>query len=56
MQAIHLKKDPKISKTLGVARCLVEHFRKSELARSKLKNKQKQWGTTEHKLVQDVPV
>ncbi|XP_049331875.1 E3 SUMO-protein ligase ZBED1-like [Astyanax mexicanus] len=51
-----LKKDPQVNKTLGAARSLVEHFRRSELASSKLKQKQKQWGTAEHKLIQDVPV
>lgn len=51
-----LKKDPQINKTLGAARCLVEHFRRSELASRKLKDKQKQWGTAEHKLIQDVAV
>lgn len=47
-------KHPQISKALGAARCLVEHFKRSELASSKLKTKQKQMGTPEHKLVQDV--
>ncbi|KAK1900659.1 Zinc finger BED domain containing protein 1 [Dissostichus eleginoides] len=47
-------KHPQISKALGAARCLVEHFKSSELASSKLKTKQKQMGTPEHKLVQDV--
>ncbi|XP_061578646.1 zinc finger BED domain-containing protein 4-like isoform X2 [Cololabis saira] len=47
-------KHPQIIKTLGAARCLVEHFRKSELASSKLRAKQKQMGTPEHKLIQDV--
>ncbi|XP_076849046.1 E3 SUMO-protein ligase ZBED1-like isoform X2 [Brachyhypopomus gauderio] len=51
-----LKKDPQINKTLGAARCLVEHFRRSELASSKLKQKQKLWGTADHKLIQDVPI
>ena len=51
-----LKKDPQIDKALVAARCLVEHFKRSELTSSKLKNKQKQWGTAEHKLIQDVSV
>ena len=51
-----LKKDPNINKALGATRGLVEHFRKGELASSKLKEKQKQWGTPEHKLIQDVSV
>ncbi|XP_035500943.2 zinc finger BED domain-containing protein 4-like [Scophthalmus maximus] len=51
-----LEKNPMIDKTLGAARCLVKHFKKSELASSKLKQKQKQWGTAEHTLIQDVPV
>lgn len=51
-----LEKNPMIDKTLGAARCLVKHFKKSELASSKLKQKQKQWGTAEHTLIPDVPV
>lgn len=47
-------KHPQISKTLAAARCLVEHFKRSELASSKLKTKQKQMGTKEHTLIQDV--
>lgn len=50
----HALKHPQITKTLGAARCLVEHFKKSELASSKLKTKQKQMGTPENKLIQDV--
>ncbi|KAI2657478.1 E3 SUMO-protein ligase ZBED1 [Labeo rohita] len=42
-------KDKGIERAVGVARCLVEHFKKN-----KLKEKQKQMGTPEHKLVQDV--
>lgn len=49
-----LKKEHQTSKILGAARCPVEHFRRSELASSKLKNKQKQCGTADHKLIQDV--
>lgn len=51
-----LKKDPQIIRALGAARSLVEHFKKSELASSKLKDKQKQWGTAQNKLIQDVSV
>lgn len=51
-----LVKDPQISKALGAARWLVEHFRKSELANSMLKNKQKQNGTAQHKLIQYVSI
>lgn len=47
-------KQPQISKAVGAARCLVEHFKKSELASTALKNKQNQMGAPEHKLVQDV--
>lgn len=47
-------KDKNIERAVGAARCLVEHFKKSELACSKLKEKQKQMDTPEHKLVQDV--
>lgn len=50
----HALKHPQISKALGAARCLVEHFKRSKLASSKLKTKQKQMATPEHKLVQDV--
>ncbi|XP_074535564.1 E3 SUMO-protein ligase ZBED1-like [Halichoeres trimaculatus] len=50
----HALKQTQITKTLGAARCLVAHFRKSELASSKLKTKQQQMGTPEHKLIQDV--
>uniref|UniRef100_A0A8C1N977 HAT C-terminal dimerisation domain-containing protein n=1 Tax=Cyprinus carpio TaxID=7962 RepID=A0A8C1N977_CYPCA len=47
-------KNTGIQRAVGAARCLVEHFKKSEQACSKLKDKQKQMGTPEHKLVQDV--
>ncbi|XP_051958615.1 E3 SUMO-protein ligase ZBED1-like [Xyrauchen texanus] len=47
-------KEPSINKATGAARNLVEHFRRSELANSKLKKKQQQMYTTEHKLIQDV--
>ena len=50
----HALEIPQISKALGAARCLVEHFKRSELTASKLKMKQKQLVTPEHKLVQDV--
>ena len=50
----HALKNPQISKALGASRSLVEHFKRSELAASNLKLKQKQMGTPEHKLVQDV--
>lgn len=43
-----------IAKAFGPSRCLVEHFKRSELASTKLKQKQQQMGTTEHKLIQDV--
>ncbi|XP_053316233.1 E3 SUMO-protein ligase ZBED1-like [Spea bombifrons] len=43
-----------IQRAVGAARGLVEHFKKSELASTKLKEKQKQMGTPEHKLLQDV--
>ncbi len=32
----------------------MEHFKRSELANTKLKEKQHQMNTTEHKLIQDV--
>ncbi|XP_065816547.1 E3 SUMO-protein ligase ZBED1-like [Labrus bergylta] len=50
----HALKQTQITKTLGAARCLVEHFKRSELASSKLKTKQQQMGTPEHKLIQNV--
>lgn len=45
-------KHPSIEKAVGAARCLVEHFKKSELANSKLRKKQ--MTTPEHRLVQDI--
>ncbi|XP_034147378.1 zinc finger BED domain-containing protein 4-like [Esox lucius] len=50
----HSLKETSISKALGAARTLVEHFRRSELANTKLKEKQQQMNTPEHKLIQDV--
>ncbi|XP_040297398.1 E3 SUMO-protein ligase ZBED1-like [Bufo bufo] len=47
-------KNAGIDRAVSAARGLVEHFKKSELASTKLKEKQKQMGTAEHKLVQDV--
>ncbi|XP_051580157.1 E3 SUMO-protein ligase ZBED1-like [Myxocyprinus asiaticus] len=47
-------KETSICKALGAARTLVEHFKKSELAHTKLKEKQQQMNTPEHKLIQDV--
>uniref|UniRef100_G3PNR8 Uncharacterized protein n=1 Tax=Gasterosteus aculeatus TaxID=69293 RepID=G3PNR8_GASAC len=47
-------KYPGIEKAVGAARRLVEHFKKSELASSKLREKQQQMNTPEHSLVQDV--
>ncbi|XP_069389205.1 E3 SUMO-protein ligase ZBED1-like [Paralichthys olivaceus] len=47
-------KEPSINKATGAARSLVEHFRRSELANSKLKKKQQQINTAEHKLILDV--
>uniref|UniRef100_UPI003AAD97D9 E3 SUMO-protein ligase ZBED1-like n=1 Tax=Centroberyx gerrardi TaxID=166262 RepID=UPI003AAD97D9 len=49
-----LKNHQAISKCVAAARCLVEHFKKSELACTKLKDKQQQMGTPQHMLVQDV--
>uniref|UniRef100_G3NAN5 HAT C-terminal dimerisation domain-containing protein n=1 Tax=Gasterosteus aculeatus TaxID=69293 RepID=G3NAN5_GASAC len=43
----HALKNPQISKALGASRSLVEHFKRSELAASDLKLKQKQMGTPE---------
>ncbi|KAB5554100.1 hypothetical protein PHYPO_G00046290 [Pangasianodon hypophthalmus] len=50
----HALKQTQISNALGAARALVEHFKKSELASTKLKLKQKQMGTPDHRLIQDV--
>lgn len=52
----HALKNPQITKVIGAARSLVEHFKKNEAASSKLKTKQKQMGQPEHKLLQDVGV
>ncbi|KAM3838253.1 E3 SUMO-protein ligase ZBED1-like [Diretmus argenteus] len=53
-----LKCNQAISKCVAAARCLVEHFKRSELACTKLKAKQKQMGSgdpgDEKMLVQDV--
>uniref|UniRef100_A0A8C1VWD7 HAT C-terminal dimerisation domain-containing protein n=1 Tax=Cyprinus carpio TaxID=7962 RepID=A0A8C1VWD7_CYPCA len=49
-----LKIHQAISKCVASVRCLVEHFKKSELACTKLKEKQKQMGTETYMLVQDV--
>lgn len=49
-------KEPRISKALGAARSLVTYFHSSEVATQKLKLKQEQMGTPQHKLSQDVPV
>ena len=47
-------KESSISRAVGAARSLVEHFRRSELANTKLKSKQQQMNTVQHKLIQDV--
>lgn len=47
-------KETSICKALGAARTLVEHFKRSELAHTKLKEKHQQMNTPEHKLIQDV--
>ncbi|XP_035981203.1 zinc finger BED domain-containing protein 1-like [Fundulus heteroclitus] len=47
-------KNPSIEKAVRAARYLVEHFKKSDLACSKLREKQQQMNTPEHSLVQDV--
>lgn len=49
-----LKSQQAVSKCVAAARGLVEHFNKSELACSKLSVKQKQMGTKENMLMQDV--
>lgn len=50
----HVLKNPQITKAIEAARSLVEHFKKSEAASSKLKTKK--LGQPEHKLIQDVSV
>lgn len=52
----HALKDVQINKALSAARCLVEHFKKSELASTELKAKQQQMGTSQHNLKQDASV
>ncbi|CAM4592048.1 unnamed protein product [Leuciscus chuanchicus] len=52
----HAMVNPVINKALSATRCLVKHIKKSEPATTKLKLKQKQMGTVEHKLIQDVAV
>lgn len=47
-------KDTNISRALGGSRSIVEYFRRSELASAKLKEKQQQMNTKDHKLIQDV--
>uniref|UniRef100_A0A8C5N3T4 BED-type domain-containing protein n=1 Tax=Gouania willdenowi TaxID=441366 RepID=A0A8C5N3T4_GOUWI len=49
-----LKSNKTISSCVASARCLVEHFKKSELPCTKLKEKQQQMGVQQHMLVQDV--
>lgn len=50
----HSLKQTQISNALGAARALVEHFKKSEMATSALKVNQKQMGTPDHRLIQDI--
>ncbi|KAI4818628.1 hypothetical protein KUCAC02_003934 [Chaenocephalus aceratus] len=52
----HALKEPRINKALGAARSLVTYFHSSEVATLKLKLKQEQMGTPQHKLSQDVPI
>lgn len=47
-------KESTISRALGAARQLVEHFKRSELASTKLKMKQEQMHVTKNTLIQDV--
>lgn len=49
-----LKNNKTISSCVATARSLVEHFKKSELACTKLKEKQEQMSVQQHMLVQDV--
>ncbi|KAJ4949074.1 hypothetical protein JOQ06_020592 [Pogonophryne albipinna] len=52
----HALKELRINKALGAARSLVTYFHSSEVATLKLKLKQEQMGTPQHKLSQDVPI
>lgn len=52
----HALKDPQISRALGAARERVSYFHSSDVALLKLKAKQEQMGTPQHKLTQDVAV
>jgi hypothetical protein len=52
----HALKEPRINKALGAARSLAGYFHSSDVATLKLKLKQEQMGTAEHKLTQDVAV
>ncbi|XP_051800523.1 E3 SUMO-protein ligase ZBED1-like [Acanthochromis polyacanthus] len=47
-------KETTISRALGAARQLVEHFKRSELASTKLKMKQEQMNVKQNALIQDV--
>ncbi|XP_063324202.1 E3 SUMO-protein ligase ZBED1-like [Pelmatolapia mariae] len=47
-------KDTTISRALGAARQLVEHFKRSELASTRLKMKQEQMNVKKNTLIQDV--
>uniref|UniRef100_A0A8C4YW19 HAT C-terminal dimerisation domain-containing protein n=1 Tax=Gadus morhua TaxID=8049 RepID=A0A8C4YW19_GADMO len=52
----HALKEPCINKALGAARSLAGYFHSSDVATLKLKLKQEQMGTAQHKLTQDVAV
>lgn len=52
----HALKESRITKTLGAARSLVTYFHSSKVTTLKLKLKQEQMGTPQHKLSQDVPI
>ena len=47
-------KDSNISRAISVSRCVVGFFHNSEMASTKLKAKQKQMGTKQHAMIQDV--
>lgn len=49
-----LRNNSAIAKCVAAARSLVEHFKKSELACTKLKDEQQQMGTPQHMLERDV--
>lgn len=50
----HALKDTTISRAISASRSIVDYFRRSELAHTKLVAKQKQMNSPEHSMIQDV--